>query len=298
MQIEIVPSYNIDKQKWDDCVKSSSNPLIYATSVYLDHMADNWDGFIVDDYSLVMPVPWRKKYRIKYCYHVPFVQQLGVFGKNMKQDEVDAFVSKLQQTFKYGDYAFNYLNQIKDTQQSNNYILLLSSKYEILKHFYLSHIEKNLHKAKNFSLQYAHAEIDEAIEMFKKLYAVRIKHITQNDYNNFSALCKLKQKENNIVVRKIINTNEILASVLLIKDERRYYNLIMSVTPMARQQSAGAYLYNELIKEFSHNGMMIDFEGSDIAGIEFFYKGFGAVNQPYYKMHLNNLDFPLRLFKR
>ena len=61
---------------------------------------------------------------------------------------------------------------------------------------------------------------------------------------------------------------------------------------------AGAFLYNELIKEFSHNGMMLDFEGSDIAGIEFFYKGFGAVNQPYYKTHLNNLKFPLRLFKR
>jgi hypothetical protein len=298
MQIEILPSSKIDKQKWDDCIRNSSNPLVYATSVYLDHLADNWDGFIADDYSLVMPVPWRKKYGIKYCYHVPFVQQLGVFGKNFKQEDVDVFISLLKETFRYGDYSFNYLNQIKTAKQSNNYILLLSSKYEVLKQFYLSHLEKNLHKAQKFSLQYEEGEIKETIVLFGKIYANRIRNITAGDYKNFYALCKFKQQENNIVVRKVTNNNQLLASVLLMKDERRYYNLMMCATQTARQQSAGPFLYNELIREFSHNGMMIDFEGSDIAGIEFFYKGFGAVNQPYYKLHLNNLAFHLRLFKR
>jgi hypothetical protein len=261
-------------------------------------MADSWDGFIADDYRLVMPVPWRKKYGIKYCYNVPFIQQLGVFGKNFKPEEVDPFINKLNETFSYGDYAFNYLNQVKTAKQSNNYILLLSSKYEVLKQFYLSHLEKNLHKAKKFSLQYEAGEIQETIELFKKIYANRIKNITAKDYESFSVLCKLKQQENEVVVRKITSNNQLLASVLLMKYERRYYNLMMCVTETARQQSAGAVLYNELIKEFSYNGMMIDFEGSDIAGIEFFYKGFGAVNQPYYKLHLNTLPFPLRLFKR
>jgi GNAT acetyltransferase-like protein len=298
MQIEILPSSKIDKQKWDDCIKNSSNPLIYATSVYLDYMAENWDGFIADDYSLVMPVPWRKKYGIKYCYTVPFVQQLGVFGKNFKQEDVDLFIKRLQETFRYGDYACNYLNQTKTAKQSNNYILLLSSKYEVLKQFYLLHLEKNLHKAKKFPLQYEEGEIEEVIELFKEIYANRIKNITSQDYKNFYAICKIKQQENNIVVRKVTNNNQLLASVLLMKDERRYYNLMMCATEIARQQSAGAFLYNELIKEFSHSGMMIDFEGSDIPGIEFFYKGFGAVNQPYYKLHLNSLAFPLRLFKR
>jgi len=298
MQIEILPSFKIDKQKWDDCIKNSSNPLIYATSVYLDYMADNWDGFIADDYNLVMPVPWRKKYGIKYCYAVPFIQQLGVFGKNLKQEEVDAFISLLQQAFRYGDYPFNYLNQIKATKQSNNYILLLSSKYEVIKQFYLSHLEKNLHKAKKFPLQYEEGDIEETIEMFKEIYANRVRNTTVKDYNNFLELCKVKQQESNIVVRKIINNNQLLASVLLMKDERRYYNLMMCATQLAREQSAGAFLYNELIKEFSHSGMMLDFEGSDIEGIEFFYKGFGAVNQPYYRLHLNTLPFPLRLLKR
>ena len=51
-------------------------------------------------------------------------------------------------------------------------------------------------------------------------------------------------------MRKVTNSNQLLASVLLMKDERRYYNLMMCATAIARQQSAGAFLYDELIKEF------------------------------------------------
>lgn len=298
MQIEVLPSHKIDKQKWDNCIKQSSNPLIYATSVYLDHMADNWEGFIANDYSLVMPVPWRKKYGIKYCYNVPFIQQLGIFGKNFKQDDVDFFVNALKKIYRYGDYAFNYLNQIKNAGNHNNYILLLSSKYKILKEFYLSHLEKNLHKAKNFSLQYEEGNINETIKMFRELYGDRVQQVTSVHYKKFSILCRLKEKEGDLVLRKVSNNNEMLASILLMKDERRYYNLMMSSTQNGRKQSAGAFLYDALIKELSHNGMMLDFEGSDIPGIEFFYKGFGAVNQPYTTMHLNTLGLPLRLFKR
>lgn len=298
MEIQILPSHTIDKQKWDDCIKNSDSSLVYATSTYLDYMAENWEGFIADDYNLVMPVAWRKKFGIKYSYHVPFVQQLGAFGKNLKQEISEEFFQLFQRTYKYGDYTFNFSNQIKNVKQSNNYILLLSSKYEILKHFYLPHTEKNLHKAKHFPLQYQEGNIDEAISAYKDLYAQRFKHVTENDYKNFAELSKLKHRENNIVVRRVTNKNELLATVLLIKDERRLYNLMMTATPLARHQSAGAFLYDELIKEFSHSGMMLDFEGSDIPGIEFFYKGFGAVNQPYFKTHVNNLPFPLRLLKR
>ncbi len=298
MQIEILPSHKIDKQRWNDCIQQSNNPLIYATSAYLDHMADNWEGFVADDYSIVMPVPWKKKYGIRYCYHVPFVQQLGVFGKNIKENEIDIFMNCLHQNYKYGDYSFNYSNQINKATQRNNYILLLSSKYSILKEFYLSHTLKSLKKANQFSLQYEEGDAEETISIFSELYADRIKKVSGNYYQKFAALCKLKEAENNLLVRRVLNKNEILASVLLLKDERRYYNLMMTSTSEGRRQCAGTFLYDSLIKELSHNGVMLDFEGSDLEGVEFFYKGFGAVNQPYSQMHINNLGFPLSLFKR
>ena len=41
-------------------------------------------------------------------------------------------------------------------------------------------------------------------------------------------------------------------------------------------------IINELIKENAGKDILLDFEGSQIEGIARFYKGFGAINQPYY----------------
>jgi hypothetical protein len=298
MQLEILPSDKIDKEKWDDCILNSNTPLIYATSVYLDCMADNWDGIIAEDYSFVMPVPWRKKYSIRYCYNVPFIQQLGVFGKNLREEDLNELVTNLRKFCKYGDYAFNYSNVISYAAQRNNYILILSAKYEVLKQFYSSNLVTNLSKINKHELKYAEGEANEAISLFRNLYTKRFPHVTTNDYKNFTALCKLKEQENNLVVRKVESENEILSSALFLKDERRFYNLMPSTTEKGRQLSAGHYLFDSLIQEFSHTGMIFDFEGSDIPGVEKFYKSFGAVNQPYFKMHINRLPILLRFFKR
>ena len=71
----------MDIAKWDACVCNSNNGLIYATSVYLNFMSDDWNGIVVNNYDCVMPIPWRKKFGIRYCYDVPFVQQLGWFSQ-------------------------------------------------------------------------------------------------------------------------------------------------------------------------------------------------------------------------
>jgi hypothetical protein len=298
MQLEILSSDKIDKQKWDECVKLSANSLIYATSVYLDHMADNWDGIIAEDYKFVMPAPWRKKFGIKYCYDVPFVQQLGLFGINLQEEHLSAFKRGLQKSYRYGDYSFNYVNPVHAAAARNNYILPLSSKYEVLKQFYSSNLAGNLSKLNNRDLQYQPGGTNEAIALFKNLYAKRFPHVTENDYKNFAALCQSKEQENNLIIRQVVAGDEILSAALFLKDDRRIYNLMPSTTEQGRQRSAGHYLFDCMIKEFSHSGMMLDFEGSDIPGIEKFYAGFGAVNQPYFKLHFNRLPVLLKVFKR
>ena len=298
MELQIIPSLEIDKQRWDDCIANSTTPLIYAKSFYLNFLADNWSAIIADDYEFVMPVPWRKKYGIKYCYHVPFIQQLGVFGQNLNEDILITFQKKLNEFVSYGDYAFNYSNVISAAVARNNYILPLSSKYEITREFFSSSHLGNISKAEKNSLQYLPGEVDEAIDLFKSLYAKRLKNLNETAYKNFSELCNHLNKENNVIVRKVVSNNETLSCALLLKDERRLYNLMPSTTEKGKQFSAGHFLFDCLIKEFSHTGMILDFEGSDIPGIESFYKSFGAVNQQYYQTHINSLPFLLRFFKR
>lgn len=298
MELQLLPSYKIDKQKWDECLNNSSVPFIYASSVYLDTMADNWDGIIVGDYECIMPVPWKKKFGIKYVYHVPFMQQSGMFGKKFQQNDINAGIKLMIQSFKYGDYFLNHYNNFKGGKVCNNYILSLASNYRSISFFYSDKLKADLAKAAKNSLEYEHADADEVINLFRELYAEKIPDVTSKDYKNFYDLCEIKSKENNLIVRKVSSDKKILAMSLLLKDKLRIYNLMSGTISEGRKMYAGHFLYDSLIKEFSQTGLIFDFEGSDIPGVEHFYKSFGAINQPYTKIHFNNLPYILRLLKR
>ena len=56
----------IDFKKWDNCIESAINRNIYATTWYLDLVCKNWDALILNDYEAVMPLPWNKKWGVKY----------------------------------------------------------------------------------------------------------------------------------------------------------------------------------------------------------------------------------------
>ncbi|HSQ44739.1 MAG TPA: hypothetical protein VLM16_07060, partial [Ginsengibacter sp.] len=80
MKISYLPQANIDKQKWDRCIDAAPNGLIYAYSFYLDAMSKNWDALILNDYEIVMPLTWNKKYGVYYLYQPFFTKALGIFG--------------------------------------------------------------------------------------------------------------------------------------------------------------------------------------------------------------------------
>src|SRR6476619_1837147 len=99
---DIIPSHNIDAYKWDNCIKNSEANRLYASYIYLQHVADNWSGLVMNDYAAVMPITWRRKWNIRYAYHAPFIQQLGLFGRYNVADLQQA-VKKAMQYVRYGD---------------------------------------------------------------------------------------------------------------------------------------------------------------------------------------------------
>jgi len=297
-QIDIIPSYNIDQQKWNNCIQQSRGPLIYACTYYLEHMADNWSGIILNDYEAVMPVPWRKKYGIQYSYDVPFVQQLGCFtaGNN---DYTSILTRELSAFGRYGNYNFNFQNKAAGSKECTNYIIDLSPGYKSINKHYKEDLLNNLKKVSKQSLVYSPGDYATAIAVYKSLYSSRMPNITEKDYGNFGRLCIYLHKQNNVIVRKVMNANnELLAITLLLKDEHRLYNLMNSTTDAGRKTEANHFLFDEIFKEFAGSNLVFDFEGSDIPGVKSFYEKFGAINQPYYRLHCNKLPFLVKWVKR
>jgi hypothetical protein len=304
--VQYLLHHQIDKEKWDGCINQSANRLIYAKSFYLDAMAANWDAVVLNDYEAVMPLTWKKKWGIAYLYQPSFIQQGGIFFTQQLSDAViKTFIDRAFFKFKFAEITLNYLNNLnslKDLQVSsrNNYVLSLSKLYEEIYAGYPASIIKNLKRTKAFELQYLQDDdYNHILKLYEKLYTARLPYFSSNDFINFAAVCKIMWQQNNLIIRKVINTkNELLAAVILLKDNNRLYNIISCVTKAGRDAEANYFLYDRVINEFCNAGYTLDFEGSDVKGIADFYTRFKAINETYPFVKANNLNPIIKLFKR
>ncbi len=306
MSIEFVPYKKIDFKKWDDCILNATNSLIYARSFYLDAIADNWDALILNDYEAVMPLVWRKKWGIRYLFQPSFVQQLGIFFKRDISPEVqETFISIAFEQFRYIDTTINYLNNDlflpagSIITQRNNYVLSLNRSYEDLYTNYDAGFTKSLRRIKKFGLVYATStDVGEVLELYTELYSRRLESVTERDIRGFEKICISLAQTNHLIIRQAWSPEqELLAVVLLLKDDRRLYNIISCITAAGKKKEANYFLYDQLIKEFSGRSLLLDLEGSDKKGIAAFYQKFSPVNQPYFHIKQNDLHPVLKLLK-
>lgn len=293
----------IDDAKWNKVIETSIQSRIYACSVWLDYLSPKWEALVHGNYESVMPLPVKKKYGFRYLSQPPFTQQLGIFSKNeMNENTVKAFYSKAKELFSFA--AICVKNQYADCDflftERKNYIVDLSFSYDSIRGNYSGNlIKKSLNYIDKTSLRYLKEnDISSALQLSQTLYRSKMT-ITSSQYEQLRKVSENLEKSNNCFTRTVLNENEeILAISLLFIDNNRIYNLLSATTDKGRKLNANYFLYDELIKEFCNGTHILDFEGSSIPSIEYFYKKFGAQLEPYYCLQWNNLKWPLKLLKK
>jgi hypothetical protein len=297
--IKIVPAEQVDKIKWDKCTRQSVNGLIYSTYDYIATMCDRWHGLVVNDYETVMALPWRKKFGTRYFYEPPFMQQLGLVGKEVK---VDNIINACFGFANYGDLLFNFSNTIDEmpgVSKRTNLVLDLSGGYHQVSSNYKKDLQQNLKKSQSANLAYVDGDIRSAVDAYRSSYQHRFQHVTLCDYTNFEYLCTQLAANDLAFVKKVINTEgTTLCIAVFLKDEKRVYNIMNTTMDAGRKAEANHFLLDNVIRQFAGQNLLLDFEGSDLPGVKSFYEKFGARNQPFYHYHFNRLPLPLRLFKR
>lgn len=296
----------IDLQKWDQCIKSDAHALIYAQSNYLTQMCPKWEALVLNDYETVMPLCPKTKWSISYLYQPAFIAQMGIFGKGGNDSAiVKAFLDKALEQYHFMEAPLNYSNIIPaeyaaDAVQRNNFTLSLKNTYEHIAQNFSSSHTKNIKRAANFSLQYADENNAAVIiKLFSELYGDRKLVYQEKDYQHFEKLCTILLEAQQLVIRKVTNEQQqIVAGIILLKDEQRLYNVMSCITMEGRKKEANYFLFQQLIKEYCNQDLVLDFEGSDVAGIAHFYQGFGAILEPYPFLSINRLPALLKLFKK
>lgn len=270
-------------------------------------MAEHWDGLILNDYEAVMPLTWKRKWSIRYLYQPAFIQQGGLFSKKkLSNDVLKAFTDMAMSKFKFAEFTINYMNQLDADKElkiskRNNFILPLGAGYKKIFSSYNIYIKQRLSRLKKFSLQYKSSEdFSEALKLYKKLYKERMGSVSNKDFIQFEKLCSSYFSTGRVIMRQVFDKegSELLATVLLLKDNKRLYNIISCILPKGKKLLANYFLYNEVIREFSQQNILLDFEGSDIPGVAYFYNKFSEINQRYYFIKFNHLPLPLKLLKK
>jgi hypothetical protein len=303
-QLKSLPKKNIDPKKWDKCV-FDNKALIYCKKQYLDIMADEWFGIVLNDYEAIMPICIKQKFGIRYGYTPAFVQQLGLIGINKlttTNELLIALKKEILNIARYGDIQFNYKNLFATTfcETKTNFIIDLKNNYEYIFTHYKNDLKQNLKKtAKEEFIYTTTSDVEFAVDTYKNTYGERMLNISNSDYLNFKKLCTQLATTNNCIVRQVLNKQqEVLAIALLLVDENRIYNIANSNTALGRATEANHFLIDNILQEFAGSGLTFDFEGSDLPGVKQFYQKFGALNEPYYHWHFNELPWWIKWLKK
>ncbi|MFZ4796030.1 MAG: hypothetical protein ACOYMA_00960 [Bacteroidia bacterium] len=281
----------IDKYKWDSCIANANNTLVYAYSWYLDVVSPSWDALVLDDYEAVMPITFRKKYFISYLFQPFFTQQLGVFSRLETPDfVVQDFLNAIPSKFKFIDINLNEENNAHGLIEKKNFILPIDETYADLFAAYKGQAKRNIKKAKEQNLYLQVLPYKQAINYYVKHKGAETKGVIATDYIMLKQLYKICNKQNMLMSIGVFSKQFglVASGVFIIHNERVIFHLGTSDSK-GKEMGAMHFLMDGIIAQLAGKDNFIDFEGSEIDGIERFYKSFGAFKRPYYKYKKNNL---------
>ena len=91
--------------------------------------------------------------------------------------------------------------------------------------------------------------------------------------------------------------NELCASVFFLKWNKRVI-VHTALNDSGRRAGAMFGLIDKFLKENGGKDLIFDFAGSNIPGVKYRNLGFGASNEIYYRVKINNLPIPLKWVKK
>lgn len=299
--IEYLTHKAIDKNKWDNCLENAENGLIYAYSFYLDRMSTNWDALIMGDYEWIMPLTWNKKYTIHYLYQPPFCAQLGIFGNEFNSVIVQHFLENIPKKFKYWDFYLNQNNVFSIPEfpmyERGNFVLSLRQNYETLAGGYAQSHVRNIKRAiKTGNVVKENIPIEEVIVLSKE-QSRSFSKIKDIDFDNFQKVLKLLQSNGQAKSYGVYSSqNRLTASCVFIFSHKRAYYILVGNHPDGRTSGASHLMIDHFIKSHAGQDLLLDFEGSSITGLAFFYKSFGAHLEKFAGIKMNRLPAISKLF--
>lgn len=276
--------------------------MVYAYSWYLDIVAGEWEALIENDYDKVFPLTGNKKAGFHYLFQPPFTQQLGVFSRSLLTEEkVMEFLNAIPKKYKFVEINLNMFNKTNlskfRVEPWVTYQLDLIKTYEGISNNYSENLGRNLKKANNAGLTTGkNVKPDDIILLFRENRGKGLKHLSEDDYKKLKRLIYMAMYKGIAQTYGVFDeTNMLCAGAVFMKSHQKQIFLFSGANETARKNNAMALLIDGFIREYAHQTLTLDFEGSNDPGLARFYSHFGSKKCFYYHLTIDHLPLPVSL---
>jgi hypothetical protein len=245
--VRYVPHKNINKTRWDEAVESAVNSYVYACSWYLDIATGNqWDALIKDDYEMVMPLPYSRKFGIYYIHMPILTQQLGIFYKTSCSNlDIFEFLRSTPKKFKLVEQNFNKFLYGRIPAQfvvreNVNYELELLGDYAAIRNGYSKNLKRNLKKAEKNNLKIINnVKPETVVEMFSQNKGQVIKAWGEKDYNLIIRIMHMLMHKGRGEINGVIDEkNNIIGAAFFVRSKGRQILLFTGLTESGKEKGA------------------------------------------------------------
>jgi hypothetical protein len=285
--IEHLRHEEIEREQWDRCIAGASFETIYPYSWYLDLVSPEWEGLVMGDYEMVMPLTPSRKFGFHFLLQPILAQQLGIFSLDAPNEfEIEDFLRAIPSRFMVTDICLNSQN-LKIPERIRHFYRV---NYELdLRDFatsYSTNTKRNLQKGREHPFEFR--EIDMAQYLDLK-YASEEDIQVGRDYLDrlFGGLARRKRAE----AFGLYLEDELHASAILGYAWSRVIYMNGCSSAAGKESRAMFVLMDRLIDLSRERYPLFDFEGSNLPGVARFFEGFGAFETSYPRILMTKLPF-------
>lgn len=284
----------IDRQKWDKLVDSTPNVSIYVRSFYLDAAAIDWEAYLAEDYSFAIPVGIVKKGGITRVYPPLFQGYIEAIGEISKIDW-STFEEELTKRYSKGDIHLK--SALLPHIESEKYIYqsvteeefkLKSQAKRKIKLFNKSDYEiraDNINTEELYRLTVQ--ELSKKIPLFKTKSVLHLKEVI-----------KEAEKEGFLYKVGVFSGETLLGGLIGLKFKNELIYLKGAVLPKPQQEGAMYALMDHFIQYGFSQNCTINFGGSRVEGIRFFYQRFSGKDVDYTHYYWDHSPFWFKIVYR
>lgn len=295
---------NIDKTKWDNCLKNSQYPIVYAESWYLDVVSPNWSAYVVksgEEYTAIFPLTEKYKIGISYLVQPPFCQQLGLFYT--EEIDVNLILELVVKKYRLVEIALNHTLTINSDLYSviakRNYEMRLIADYEKTYSNYNSNRKRDLKKANKQQVYLKETtDIGFFVDFFMREKGGVIKELSNGMCEVLKNIYAAGVRQSAVKLIFVYNlSHKVCAAGLFLIRNQRIIFLLGTSDEEGQKNGSMTLLMDYLIRENSNKEKVLDFEGSMILGVAKFYESLGGKEKKYISLKANRLPSIVRFLK-